>query len=719
MDLDYFRQVAPVTDDILNILIAAGWALLLGNMVFQATKSMATGLGFEGEDPKLLFTRTFVFAFLLLASQQICGIGLGISSQVIELLQLPTSVTITIPDENTFSIGASWLLVIIVGIVIMWQFVKLCFEVAERYVVTAILVILSPLAFAMGGSKNTQDIFKGWCRMFGSMCVMMVLNVVFLKLLISALGYVPSGVAVLPWMLLIVGIARVARKIDGIIARLGLNPAITGDGLGRGLPGMVAYAVVKGIGSSIVKAAGSSAGKNQTRGSHPGGNTSGPRANPQAPPPPTPPPPGGTSGGAGVSAGAAAAGHQGDVQPGARSSAYGGTYASSQTVQGVEGSSSGSHDDSHGSGPAKQDVPPAGQGAGKPHTSYTQRARRTSVPPEARAGTRTAQGYTAAFATALGAEKQKMGTVRGGAEPSVPTGSSPYSSISHQQGPTAPPGRSGEAGGTPKGGTRLTSVQIGQGTGSSTSHTSHTSARETVREQQPIQQDRTPKIPAPPGVGAGDKGEARPSGMAGMRSPASDSRPHLGGDAASAGMAATRPPIGGRHHSERGGPPPSGTAGKPTLVESGIVPGGAVSSSAMAGTHIPPIDSRPSGGGRAVPSGTAGKSVTHGDAVAHVSRFTPPSGTAGTVHTIGGEQPFVGGGTPASAMAGTRRPSAVPQTGPKAPPSGTAGTTTVGDMKAPGGANRGTSRIKKDALPPSMSGGRSKPPKSRRKRSDQ
>ena len=180
MDLSYFRQVAPVTDDILSIVIAVGWALLLGNLVFQAMKSMVIGLGFEGEDPKLLFTRTFVFAFLLLVSQQICEIGLGISSQVIALLQVPTSVTITIPDENNFTIGASWLLIIIVGIVVMWQFVKLCFEVAERYVVTAILVLMAPLAFGMGGSKNTEDIFKGWCRMFGSMCGMMIMTFIII-----------------------------------------------------------------------------------------------------------------------------------------------------------------------------------------------------------------------------------------------------------------------------------------------------------------------------------------------------------------------------------------------------------------------------------------------------------------------------------------------------------------------------------------------------------
>ena len=276
MDLSYFRTSVPVTNEILNIIMAVGWALLLGNLVFQATKSMAAGLGFEGEDPKVLFLRTAVFSFLLLASQQICEIGLGISAAVIELLDIPTIFLLKFPEENSFSIGASWLLVIIIGVVIMWQVVKLFFEIAERYVVTAVLVILSPLAFAMGGSKNTEDIFKGWCRMFASMCVMMIVSVVFLKLLLSAMWSPPSGVAVLPWMLLVVGIARVARKIDGIVARIGLNPAITGDGLGRGLPGAVTYAVVRGFASSIRKAAGQSAGRSVPRGGpSPRGSTPG------------------------------------------------------------------------------------------------------------------------------------------------------------------------------------------------------------------------------------------------------------------------------------------------------------------------------------------------------------------------------------------------------------------------------------------------------------
>ena len=255
MDLSYFRQTVPITQDILSILIAAGWALLLGNTVFQAARSMMAGLGLEGEDPRLLFTRTFLFGFLLLASQQICETGLSISGRVVRLLRIPDSFTLTLPVENAFPVGSAWLLVIIVGFVLMWQFIKLFFEIAERYVLTAVLVLAAPLAFAMGGSKSTEDIFKGWCRMFGSMCLMMVLNVVFLKLMLSAMGTVPEGAAVLPWMLFITGIARVARKADSIVARIGLAPAVTGEGLGRGLPGMVALAVVRSVSSAVTKTA--------------------------------------------------------------------------------------------------------------------------------------------------------------------------------------------------------------------------------------------------------------------------------------------------------------------------------------------------------------------------------------------------------------------------------------------------------------------------------
>lgn len=102
MDFAYLKTHVPVIDDIMQVLMAVGWALLIGNLVFQALKSMASGLGFEGEDPKLLFTRTFVFSFLLLASPQICDIGLSMTSKIIDLLQIPDAVNVQLVDESVF-----------------------------------------------------------------------------------------------------------------------------------------------------------------------------------------------------------------------------------------------------------------------------------------------------------------------------------------------------------------------------------------------------------------------------------------------------------------------------------------------------------------------------------------------------------------------------------------------------------------------------------------
>ena len=73
----------PIITTIRQIMLGVGWALLLGNLVFQATRSMMAGVGFEADDPKLLFTRTFVFSFLLVVSPQICDVCLNMTSVII------------------------------------------------------------------------------------------------------------------------------------------------------------------------------------------------------------------------------------------------------------------------------------------------------------------------------------------------------------------------------------------------------------------------------------------------------------------------------------------------------------------------------------------------------------------------------------------------------------------------------------------------------------
>ena len=270
MDLSYFKATAPIITEVIDVFVALGWALLIGNLIFQSLKSIMSGAGFEAEDPKVLFLRTFVFSFLLLASQEICEIGLSITSKVIDLLELPNSIDVQICDETMFSFGggAKWLLVIIVNVILMIQMVKLLFEIGERYVITSVLTFFSPLAFSMGGSKNTNDIFKGWVRMYCSMLLMMIMNIVFLKLIMSAMSQLAGGGGVLVWLVFVVALTRVARKIDSHIGKIGLAPAQTGNPIGGSLTGLMTMMAVRVMSSAISRNLGGSKGeKGQQQGS--------------------------------------------------------------------------------------------------------------------------------------------------------------------------------------------------------------------------------------------------------------------------------------------------------------------------------------------------------------------------------------------------------------------------------------------------------------------
>lgn len=254
VDTSYFASRVPVIKDIATILLAVGWALLIGNLAYQALRSMASGVGIEAEEPGRLFLRTAMFSFLLVCSRQICDIALSLSAVIMRMLEVPKAVTFTPFNEDFFSElpNAGWLVIIVVNVYIQWQIIKLFFEVAERYVILCVLIYCAPLAFAMGGSKSTAEIFRGWLRMFASMCTLMVLNVMFVKMLLSAMSNSPTGVAIVPWIMLITGIVRVAKKMDSIILRIGLNPAITGDPLGHHhVPGMLSAMLVHHAASFI------------------------------------------------------------------------------------------------------------------------------------------------------------------------------------------------------------------------------------------------------------------------------------------------------------------------------------------------------------------------------------------------------------------------------------------------------------------------------------
>ena len=445
LDFAYLREHIPIIDTIRQIMLGVGWALLIGNLVFQATRGMAAGLGFDAEDPKLLFTRTFAFSFLLVASPQICELGLNMTSAVIELLQMPDAVDITFADEASFAgMAGAWLLVVICGIIVMFQTFKLIMEMAERYFILAVLTITSPLAFGMGGSRNTSDIFNGWCRMFGSMCLLMATNVMFVKMLLSVLSYYPSGLDVLPWMVLVVTIVKVAKKADSILARIGLNPAMTGDPLGRGFPGAMTMMVVRSLVSNAAHTIGKNSGQPRS-----GSGNSKPNA-------PTGPRSGGAGSASNVNAPSHANGyhHSTSAQQNSANPAFNQESISAQTVAAQTDTVQSAAEKMAGAFPQ---AAPAGTEK-QPNST-----RKTAVPP----GTRRAPGHVAApknhaappaGKTTPGAPYHHAGTVQPGTDGSVTQNtqqeqavhsqseSNPRSSASVQnRGGTVSPGAAGKA----------------------------------------------------------------------------------------------------------------------------------------------------------------------------------------------------------------------------------------------------------------------------------
>lgn len=241
-DLTFFENNVPVILDLYQIFVAVGWGVLIGNCAFQAMKAMFAGFGFESESPAILLLRTALFGTLLIFAMDICEIGLSLAKNIIDLLGMPTEFVLTMPDISLFgTFPSAWLLLIIIGFILGWQLLKLLFEVGERYAIVAVLTLLCPVGLAFGGSKSTKEICAGFIRTYASMLVMMVMNVLFLNLMLSAMSTMPADLTILPWCLLVLGIGKAAKKADQIVSKIGLSPVTSGDplGVGRGLMAMV------------------------------------------------------------------------------------------------------------------------------------------------------------------------------------------------------------------------------------------------------------------------------------------------------------------------------------------------------------------------------------------------------------------------------------------------------------------------------------------------
>lgn len=195
-DMSVFLCYFPAAETMYSIFVALGIGLILLNWIWQLFKNYGLGAGIEAEDPVKLSIRSLVFILLAYFSDEIVGIVLKIGGTPYQWIidsELPplnfadfNSVVVTI--LGVCANGAVALIALILVLMLSWNYVKLLFEAAERYVLLGVLVYTAPVAFAMGASQTTGNIFKSWCRMFGGQVFLLVMNAWCLRLFTSMVG---------------------------------------------------------------------------------------------------------------------------------------------------------------------------------------------------------------------------------------------------------------------------------------------------------------------------------------------------------------------------------------------------------------------------------------------------------------------------------------------------------------------------------------------------
>ena len=84
--------------------------------------------------------------------------------------------------------GAVAIVALILVLILAWNYIKLLFEAAERYILLGVLVYTAPVAFSTGASQATGNVFKSWCRMLGGQFFLLLMNAWCLRLFTSMVG---------------------------------------------------------------------------------------------------------------------------------------------------------------------------------------------------------------------------------------------------------------------------------------------------------------------------------------------------------------------------------------------------------------------------------------------------------------------------------------------------------------------------------------------------
>ena len=273
-DMDAMEGYFPFVTKAFEVMQYMAWAVLFLITVWQLFRVFGGPIT-EAENPWQLLLRSALFALLVGAARPIFTMALDIArapyTALMEVSMEAEDFTFAGIEEalknglttivSTVTVVGP-ILILILLIALGWNYFKLLLECVERYIVVGVLCYTSPLAFAMGGSKATNQVFKSWCRMVGSQLLLLVLNVWFLRAFDSSVGQfignggalASGGGSVFLWLFCALAFLKTAQKFDSYLAAMGLNVAQTGSSMAMEM--VMAARVLSGLGGGA-KSAGS------------------------------------------------------------------------------------------------------------------------------------------------------------------------------------------------------------------------------------------------------------------------------------------------------------------------------------------------------------------------------------------------------------------------------------------------------------------------------
>ena len=276
-DLDLFEELFSVVKDLYReAIVPLAIAILLLIFIWQLLKGMF-GKYLNSEEPMELVIRSCICLFMVTGAKRIVNYVLDVAGTPYDWV---TGTHITVVSFADFTSAAEavtsglgidslniQLLMVIIQFMVAWNYLKLLFIMAERYVLLGVFSYTAPLAFATGGSKATNNILSSWSKMFGGQVVLIILDAWCLKVYLSGYGnMMASGYGFTKFFaatLWLVGFGKIVFKLDSYMASLGGH-------LGRTSPGMGGLGVMMMLGRVFFQFGGSAGGHGSPSGGRKG-----------------------------------------------------------------------------------------------------------------------------------------------------------------------------------------------------------------------------------------------------------------------------------------------------------------------------------------------------------------------------------------------------------------------------------------------------------------